>query len=145
MDRNPIRTATCAQVNGQARKSLWIETNEWGLIASVLKVRLVRACGSKQSRGSYCLRQSWVRLVRACGSKRLIISVPHVRLKVRLVRACGSKLVACIKVPLTIGGQARKSLWIETMYPAEIRSSRIGQARKSLWIETTRSVIFIDV
>ena len=74
-----------------------------------------------------------------------IISVPHVRLKVRLVRACGSKLVACIKVPLTIGGQARKSLWIETMYPAEIRSSRIGQARKSLWIETTRSVIFIDV
>ena len=56
-----------------------------------------------------------VRLVRACGSKRLIISVPHVRLKVRLVRACGSKLVACIKVPLTIGGQARKSLWIETV------------------------------
>ena len=33
-------------------------------------------------------------------------------------------------------GQARKSLWIETVTAFDIETSRIGQARKSLWIET---------
>ena len=42
-------------------------------------------------------------------------------------------------------GQARKSLWIETINHIRTTCSSKGQARKSLWIETTRSVIFIDV
>ena len=33
-------------------------------------------------------------------------------------------------------GQARKSLWIETIRRRVIASHRSGQARKSLWIET---------
>ena len=35
--------------------------------------------------------------------------------KVRLVRACGSKPEIIIIVGLGITGQARKSLWIETL------------------------------
>ena len=34
-------------VGGQARKSLWIETERYRKIICVRKVRLVRACGSK--------------------------------------------------------------------------------------------------
>ena len=33
-------------------------------------------------------------------------------------------------------GQARKSLWIETLYFFQIILQHFGQARKSLWIET---------
>ena len=33
-------------------------------------------------------------------------------------------------------GQARKSLWIETAFPAIMDQTIRGQARKSLWIET---------
>ena len=46
-----IETTSIAASNlafsGQARKSLWIETLETPLIAVVIAVRLVRACGSK--------------------------------------------------------------------------------------------------
>ena len=34
-------------------------------------------------------------------------------------------------------GQARKSLWIETMEPRICEGDVVGQARKSLWIETS--------
>ena len=33
-------------------------------------------------------------------------------------------------------GQARKSLWIETVIKYSICFCKVGQARKSLWIET---------
>ena len=33
-------------------------------------------------------------------------------------------------------GQARKSLWIETQWRQKYRERFFGQARKSLWIET---------
>ena len=35
-----------------------------------------------------------------------------------------------------MAGQARKSLWIETVSPFANNALFIGQARKSLWIET---------
>ena len=38
-------------INGQARKSLWIETSDLELGSFELTVRLVRACGSKL----YCI------------------------------------------------------------------------------------------
>ena len=80
---------------------------------------------------------------------------------VRLVRACGSKLVPFVKNTTAPGGQARKSLWIETVGTfnqsalAMVRLVRAcgskqwyqklfflpdGQARKSLWIETTGTI-----
>ena len=58
-------------------------------------------------------------------------------IEVRLVRACGSKLASNGKILDTIYGQARKSLWIETISFNKDTLAYIGQARKSLWIETT--------
>ena len=37
-----------------------------------------------------------------------------------------------------IEGQARKSLWIETLLMRSLKYLNRGQARKSLWIETDR-------
>ena len=79
---------------GQARKSLWIETCHTGVQRNELTVRLVRACGSKQNYRDY--------------------------------------------VPKATPGQARKSLWIETGMMGNIQKESTGQARKSLWIETSR-------
>ena len=56
---------------GQARKSLWIETPEFLLVPNAYKVRLVRACGSKQVNSVDAVELIGVRLVRACGSKPL--------------------------------------------------------------------------
>ena len=39
--------------------------------------------------------------------------------------------------PEAFPGQARKSLWIETISSSSDSIILIGQARKSLWIETT--------
>ena len=39
-------------------------------------------------------------------------------------------------ITLYLTGQARKSLWIETLRSLRLRSVGLGQARKSLWIET---------
>ena len=48
MDRNQAeRLNKYLRDIGQARKSLWIETEIEDLIQAALKVRLVRACGSK--------------------------------------------------------------------------------------------------
>ena len=80
-------------VQGQARKSLWIETlNTTGGSSERSRVRLVRACGSKRPCQTGVLVRNWVRLVRACGSKLF---------------ACNTHFVDTL-------GQARKSLWIET-------------------------------
>ena len=40
---------------------------------------------------------------------------------------------------MMIAGQARKSLWIETVIGGLNNSPEFGQARKSLWIETVIS------
>ena len=102
-----------------------------------------------------------VRLVRACGSK-LFISLHMIsQCVVRLVRACGSKHRNTNIFTSERGGQARKSLWIETrthalydrtawvrlvracgsklVSPDFEYQSAPGQARKSLWIETIRN------
>ena len=55
---------------------------------------------------------------------------------VRLVRACGSKHLLILRLVNRIYGQARKSLWIETIVKFCKVVEVIGQARKSLWIET---------
>ena len=55
---------------------------------------------------------------------------------VRLVRACGSKLPTATLPGHPLPGQARKSLWIETLMYPDVLIERMGQARKSLWIET---------
>ena len=102
-----------------------------------------------------------VRLVRACGSKPfLAVGFEVEGTKVRLVRACGSKQYHKRSLGTDLEGQARKSLWIETLKGIERtgvqwvrlvracgskllskyrgRSRRAGQARKSLWIETMK-------
>ena len=56
--------------------------------------------------------------------------------RVRLVRACGSKPKLQLRILPHIKGQARKSLWIETINPTYKSTEFSGQARKSLWIET---------
>ena len=78
-------------------------------------VRLVRACGSKLFNGVTKIPCLQVRLVRACGSKPAASRKMPSRISVRLVRACGSKPEIIIIVGLGITGQARKSLWIETL------------------------------
>ena len=55
---------------------------------------------------------------------------------VRLVRACGSKQCCVGNLNIHCVGQARKSLWIETIRRKIVGSGVEGQARKSLWIET---------
>ena len=56
--------------SGQARKSLWIETNVVLKDSTYTLVRLVRACGSKLKLDmSFNVSAYKVRLVRACGSK----------------------------------------------------------------------------
>ncbi len=60
--------------------------------------------------------------------------------QVRLVRACGSKLLFLFCFLCRLIGQARKSLWIETLYILQSFAEYIGQARKSLWIETARDL-----
>ena len=103
-----------------------------------LQVRLVRACGSKRRIHTQDGGEASVRLVRACGSK--LTSTGYVRrdAKVRLVRACGSKQTRELSYPTNGEGQARKSLWIETLLNWGGKRGYIGQARKSLWIETCR-------
>ncbi len=56
--------------------------------------------------------------------------------RVRLVRACGSKQLIYLNTSTLFKGQARKSLWIETVKITRNKINRNGQARKSLWIET---------
>ena len=78
-------------LEGQARKSLWIETLKGIERTGVQWVRLVRACGSKLAPLVKNITDPGVRLVRACGSK-LEGACWHERAGgVRLVRACGSK------------------------------------------------------
>ena len=60
----------------------------------------------------------------------------HFPSSVRLVRACGSKLKNAGLQNQEALGQARKSLWIETIPKKLYSASHVGQARKSLWIET---------
>ena len=76
---------------GQARKSLWIETINLRGHFCIKWVRLVRACGSKHYTRGEEVKDTRVRLVRACGSKHVRLSFHGRALQVRLVRACGSK------------------------------------------------------
>ena len=64
---------------------------------------------------------------------------------VRLVRACGSKRLNYYFWIRRDYGQARKSLWIETIFVDEEEERQQGQARKSLWIETPWQGISIFV
>ncbi len=45
--KRKLRCRGTDRSSGQARKSLWIETNSRGDTNTLHKVRLVRACGSK--------------------------------------------------------------------------------------------------
>ena len=85
MDRNPNLIGVLGGLIGQARKSLWIEI----IMACPVPET---ACGSKHQ----------------CGTEQLLSK------EVRLVRACGSKLTHTSHTRAAPGGQARKSLWIET-------------------------------
>ena len=59
---------------------------------------------------------------------------------VRLVRACGSKRKEVRRYGAMGSGQARKSLWIETIYVHWISFFVTGQASKRLWIETSNQI-----
>ena len=70
MDRNPFQTYVTIYKDGQARKSLWIETGK--LIGT-------DACSTGQARKSL-----WIETAMNAGKRS--------GARVRLVRACGSKL-----------------------------------------------------
>ena len=123
MDRNRAYNSFGKSYRGQARKSLWIETPFKHANSKVCKVRLVRACGSKPLHQVLTKSLSLVRLVRACGSK-LSSKEGDMAFEV---------------------GQARKSLWIETVGTLISFFFAQGQARKSLWIETDVLVGVIGV
>ena len=94
MDRNNNFYRTFVRLPGQARKSLWIETEALTkYLKDGEKVRLVRACGSKQSdTGTPLYRLGQAR-------KSLWIETQH-----------------SLQVFPAHFGQARKSLWIETIF-----------------------------
>ena len=79
---------------GQARKSLWIETQ-------IMKLAEIRRWG--QARKSLWIETEALTKYLKDGEK------------VRLVRACGSKLRWMQNKHKIHSGQARKSLWIETI------------------------------
>ena len=93
MDRNLAPFCLDRTAQGQARKSLWIET--------------IESVTGKRSK--------WVRLVRACGSKRVpsadrqAVSVGQARKSLWIETTTPFENVAASI------GQARKSLWIETI------------------------------
>ena len=112
----PGMSPPCTTVRkGQARKSLWIETWRCLAYSHTEKVRLVRACGSKPVKVMDWEQDERVRLVRACGSKLFWQSDFPLPCSVRLVRACGSKPGYHGGTDVFEQGQARKSLWIETV------------------------------
>ena len=78
--------------DGQARKSLWIETFTLRSARTTSTVRLVRACGSKHSPFN-----SFAQLLLGQARKSLWIET--------------AAMLATAATPV---GQARKSLWIET-------------------------------
>ena len=98
-----------ARLSGQARKSLWIETISYPQPKLRVMVRLVRACGSKQSRAKLSIAK-----VKGQARKSLWIETPN-----------------RITWPLLPPGQARKSLWIETpsAYSARARRSSVRLVR----------------
>ena len=69
MDRNRFKAPEIDKTEGQARKSLWIETISISIVLFLSPVRLVRACGSKLDIDMGGVFEVLVRLVRACGSK----------------------------------------------------------------------------
>ncbi|ERI74708.1 hypothetical protein CLOSYM_03732, partial [[Clostridium] symbiosum ATCC 14940] len=84
----------------QARKSLWIETAFPAIMDQTIRVRLVRACGSKPK-----LQLRILPHIKGQARKSLWIETPSIPEKtiqepVRLVRACGSKprtaMLSCV-------------------------------------------------
>ena len=136
MDRNSPVSYKNHIVWGQARKSLWIETALHDVIVSYYKGQARKSLWIETEVWAFTTNNVSVRLVRACGSKRTNTGSSPVCTRVRLVRACGSKHLRTVKVKNPIPGQARKSLWIETMMDSNSFRRYQGQARKSLWIET---------
>ena len=122
---------------------------------------------NSRTRFAHFVRSGTVRLVRACGSKPSSVSSPTPASSVRLVRACGSKHHLQAVLFYRCLGQARKSLWIETICllqqycfitvrlvracgskPQRVyttKHQKCGQARKSLWIETPSKLMRDEV
>ena len=93
MDRNKKPYKCVIFVIGQARKSLWIETE------SIYQTR--------SRHGGQARKSLWI---------ETFSEVPFLSpTGVRLVRACGSKPLASAVDATAAFGQARKSLWIETI------------------------------
>ena len=92
MDRNLLITTRLCRLCGQARKSLWIETEDDAI--------------SSEDDAGQARKSLWIET--PCIFNDLHISM------VRLVRACGSKLTKVLFPVNAAIGQARKSLWIET-------------------------------
>ena len=93
MDRNLLITTILFRLCGQARKSLWIETEDDAI--------------SSEDDAGQARKSLWIET--PCIFNDLHISM------VRLVRACGSKLQCQSIITTKAMGQARKSLWIETL------------------------------
>ena len=116
MDRNLAPFCLDRTAQGQARKSLWIETLFPSARVPTLKGQARKSLWIETVIGSFHERAFGVRLVRACGSKLHQIRCQGHKFLVRLVRACGSKPGQTGQGYNCYTGQARKSLWIETRY-----------------------------
>ena len=90
-----------ARDTGQARKSLWIETDRIDDTVTLCVVRLVRACGSKQE-------QLWKEIEKE--------NKGQARKSLWIETAPG-----VIGTQKQAYGQARKSLWIETKFSRLIK------------------------
>ena len=150
---------------GQARKSLWIETNNNAKWRDVLLVRLVRACGSKrllcthvlsvlfgQARKSLWIETAYrnINLTVAVGQARKSLWIetysrvtPPCWYPVRLVRACGSKPSRCWNSACLLPVRLVRACGSKHRPDPDGDCPGRGQARKSLWIETALSRPFI--
>ena len=93
MDRNLSCYSVKSSVIGQARKSLWIETERCSVRIQPSRGQARKSLWIENSAGGVTMYEvEMVRLVRAYGSKHVLQSVRRRHDEVRLVRACGSKL-----------------------------------------------------
>jgi len=104
----------CFHLEGQARKSLWIETDKgWnigcakiGQARKSLWIETHSILLSEEEEQGQARKSLWIETVWFFSSRY--------NEAVRLVRACGSKQPETPEDILASIGQARKSLWIET-------------------------------
>ena len=101
-----------------------------------LRVRLVRACGSKRSGGRNTANVSSGQARKSLWIETYSLETPLMAVVGQARKSLWIETTVGIGVGYICPGQARKSLWIETGELFKPPITENGQARKSLWIET---------